>query len=824
VADPVTEGRTLVADGIRTLALACRAWAAYPPDHPNVAQAVGAAQARIGDMLAAHGSVAIGVGRTDLRVGVWTFESPQARTLAQTLYLRQVAALRVDRGVQPDELQALVHWLAGPAVPLEPGAPAAGPPGLETARHIHLQPLDYSAIRLREDAEDASARESVSLTDRLLNVLLLWAPDEPGWAGTGPGQGSAPPAEIAMIGWLTDFLQAQAQLEQARGHALGGDGDRNGSGEPGRTPGSGGPGGTEGPGDHAEAGHGGAANTRGAGLAGATAGEAGPPGGSAAGRTPPGLVDASDDAAGGPDDADGVPSRTPLPPQLLARMEQATVSHLEGMSGAGRVLAARQTAQLIMRLPGSLRDSLMRAALRVLAPGADDGEALEAFASTFAPHPVLRAMRQLAADGLPLSRHAQRLVELLASTRTPSTEEELPSPHDLEVLRDELVTLFRDEDVDRYNPEDHLALLTRAMLAWPARTPVELGTIESLGDRVASLTEEGVGRQLAETFLDLLGRYGDDRTAAVLGRLGQLVEGALARGSIEGAAAIIERMGLLAAEETTPETARVALRARLEHLARTETLAALAAALATPGAATGLAAVRLVRLLGPSAVRSLLQVLVEEQVRVRRRRVFDLLSALGSDVVPETTRWLGDPNWYVVRNMIALLHAVGDRSSLGTVRRLTGHADLRVRLEALRSLLDLDPAEGHGYLLNAMGDPDPRAATAAVELAGRQGGPGMLEPLLALLDPWDLRGRRRPARLAALQALGRIGRPEALPRLSRFFRERWGPFPSIIERRAAFESLQGYPADARAGLVERGLRSRDHEIRALCERLRGSRA
>jgi hypothetical protein len=67
-----------------------------------------------------------------------------------------------------------------------------------------------------------------------------------------------------------------------------------------------------------------------------------------------------------------------------------------------------------------------------------------------------------------------------------------------------------------------------------------------------------------------------------------------------------------------------------------------------------------------------------------------------------------------------------------------------------------------------------------------------------------------------------VGRPEALPRLAPFFRERWLPFPSVAERRAAYESLQGYPLDARAWLVERGRRSRNPEIRVICERLRES--
>ena len=168
------EGRSLVLEAIRSLAIACRAWAAYPSDHPNVTQAVGAAQARVGGMLSAHGSVAIGVSRNHLRVGVWTLETAQARALAKALYQRQAAVLRMDRGIQPDELRALVQWLAGPAVPLEPGAPPAGPPGLPGARHLHLQPLDYSAVRLTDHTTEAKAEASpqagVSLSDRLLNV------------------------------------------------------------------------------------------------------------------------------------------------------------------------------------------------------------------------------------------------------------------------------------------------------------------------------------------------------------------------------------------------------------------------------------------------------------------------------------------------------------------------------------------------------------------------------------------------------------------------------------------------------------------------------
>jgi hypothetical protein len=841
VADPVVEGRSLVVEAIRTLAIACRAWAAYPADHPNVIQAVSAAQTRVGEMLAAHGAVAIGVARTHLRVGVWTLESAQARALAQALYQRQAAVLRLDRGLQTDELRALVQWLAGPIIPLEPGSPAAGPPGLPAARHLHLQPLDYSAVRLTDRAGEAPVQpSSVSLSDRLLNVLLEWGvPGDADWSGEGTEKGTLLPAEIAMVTWLRDFLKGHATQER---------GDEAAADSPTATEtGVGAGGGTAGTGDGTGSGHGDGNGAGGSGAGPRSREEAvaaeGTAAGERAGHTPGAAATESAEATGAPrspmtvavdpdfaggqgagDDAGAedagfsgaATSHGVTPRQLLVRLTDATTAHLEGMSGAGRVLAARQTAQLIMRLPEPLRDSLMRAALRVVGADPAGEDALQALTSSMSAHPVLRVLQQLAAEGVPLSRHAQRLVELLASTRAES-DEESASGRDLDVLRGELLTLFREEDIDRYNPEDHLALLARTMLAWPTRTPVELGSLETLGERVNSLTEDAVGRQLTETLLDLLGRYEDPNTGPVLARLEQLVQGALARGSLDEAAFAIEGMARLSSDDTVPEATRVAMRQQVEHLAGVETLSALAASL---GATPGPAAVRLVRLLGPGAIRSLLQVLVEEKVRIRRRRIFDLLSALGPEVVPEATRWLVDPNWYVIRNIVALLRAVGDRSSLPTVRRLTSHSDLRVRLEALRSLLDLDPDVGLGHLLSAIADPDPRAATAAVELAGQRGGPAMVEPLLGVLEPWDFRGRRRAVRLAALQALGRVGRPEALPRLGRFFRDRWVPFPSTVERRTAFESLQGYPPDARAWLVMRGLRSRDQEIRAVCERLR----
>jgi hypothetical protein len=70
-----------------------------------------------------------------------------------------------------------------------------------------------------------------------------------------------------------------------------------------------------------------------------------------------------------------------------------------------------------------------------------------------------------------------------------------------------------------------------------------------------------------------------------------------------------------------------------------------------------------------------------------------------------------------------------------------------------------------------------------------------------------------------LRALGELGDPAALPRLGRFFKDSWLPLVSTEEKRAAFDSLAGYPLEARGPLVQKGLRARDQKIRATCGRL-----
>ena len=240
----------MVLEAIRSLGIACRAWAAYPSDHPNVTRAVDAAQARVSAMLSAHGSVAIGVTRKHLRVGVWTLESAQARALAQALYARQVAVLRIDRGLQPEELRALVLWLAGPAVPLEPGSARHGsselperPSPPSPAPRLLGRSADGPGVRGDRSTGHGLAQRSPAQR----GARVGRAGDAADWDSDQPATGAAAvPAELAMVGWLREFLKAQAARERgdradADGAAAGTQAGAPGAGNGADASGTGGP-------------------------------------------------------------------------------------------------------------------------------------------------------------------------------------------------------------------------------------------------------------------------------------------------------------------------------------------------------------------------------------------------------------------------------------------------------------------------------------------------------------------------------------------------------------------------------------------------------
>lgn len=504
------------------------------------------------------------------------------------------------------------------------------------------------------------------------------------------------------------------------------------------------------------------------------------------------------------------------PDALAASVAEAIGRQLARATGLRRQLAVQQAVQLLRTLPDPMRTAVLEAVLRVLATDETAGSLLKDFTGSLPSDEVLETLRYMAT--LPkISSHAMRLVESLVAIQK---HEPAPQPVSAAAV-EELVHLFAEEDIDRFNPEDHQALLETVSVQVPQVATQTISALETLGDRVETVTDEAVSRQMARILLELLERYGTSRPPAmILSRIESAFRSQLSSGQFAEALEVLER---LQATTKSVSPLREPVQELLVRLANPETIQALVDRLHSTDTANTAVLQRLVEAMGSAAARNLLIALAEENNRSRRRTLFDFVASLGPVIIPEAVKFLSDSRWYVVRNIIVLLRTVNDRTSLAEVRRCMRHPDLRVRLEAIKSLLSFQTAVPPGLLEELLNDPDPKLAETAIALVGNYGIKEAVEPLLQILDHGDLFGRRRTIRLKAIKALGELAEPAALPRLQKFFSNSILPWPAREERRAAYESLSGYPREVRTAIAEQGARSRDPYIRDLSRRILGGK-
>lgn len=686
---------------VRALGVAAKQAAGYPTGHPAVTGSLAVARRLLSELTASGGALVLGIARDGLLYGEQKLTGPQAQELAKALYESDVALLRLEPAVETAELHALLRCLALEARRgegrLAEDLAAAG------ARHIHVEAIDYSALRGGGTARTPTGSEQTpgALWDGILRAMLS------GKRLADAGEDVRSAAGIARL------LEAQAREESVEG--------------------------------------------------------------------------------------------------VSTRLAEAVAEFLSTARGRARAPVAHQVAELLTTLSGEMRRRLLARAIRVLA-GAEEDDALPALqiiSSAVPAQEMTLALRRVKSEGFGLSPAAQQLLKSLDAAPPPRPAAAPPAP----AL--DLAAALSEEDADRFHPEGR-GLTGQVSIELPPAAS-DAAPAADAGDRLASLMDEPLTEGLSDMLAELLDRTAD--LATLRPRVEGTYRALLGLGKLERAAQLAEVARTVAVDPRRPPEARAAAEACLGALAGPDYMSPLVDALQQTSASAAVAAQRLLEALGLAVVRTFLLALAEETDKARRRRLLDLLGAIGLAIVPDAVRLLSDDRWYVVRNMVLLLRTVGDRTSLEDVRRLALHTDLRVRLEAIKTLLEFHDESSRELLETAINDPDPELSEAAIELTGQYAIAEAREPLLALLGGSDLRGRHRGARLKALRALGDLADPDVLPRLRRFFEEPLLPLVAIEERRAAFRTLEVYPPAARRPWIEGGLTSRDALIRSICWRI-----
>ncbi len=173
--------------------------------------------------------------------------------------------------------------------------------------------------------------------------------------------------------------------------------------------------------------------------------------------------------------------------------------------------------------------------------------------------------------------------------------------------------------------------------------------------------------------------------------------------------------------------------------------------------------------LGTPMAQHLLGRLEVESDRAHRGRLVDAIRSMGPGAQEALLHALSAPAWFLVRNSLSVLCDVGDAGCIPWVAPLMRHPDLRVRQAAIRALWKMGGPQSEPHLVARLKDADELTLAEVLFALGQLRAAAGLPQIEAIAL-----GKRVPPqiRIQALEALGQIGAPGALPTLLQCLRRK----------------------------------------------------
>ncbi|HEB13259.1 MAG TPA: HEAT repeat domain-containing protein [Actinobacteria bacterium] len=164
---------------------------------------------------------------------------------------------------------------------------------------------------------------------------------------------------------------------------------------------------------------------------------------------------------------------------------------------------------------------------------------------------------------------------------------------------------------------------------------------------------------------------------------------------------------------------------------------------------------RYFKLTGGYATPALLDILVVEERRGRRRLICKFLTYCAETDMEGVASHLNDSRWFLVRNLVYVLGEIGDKKSIVYLEMAAEHEDVRVRLETITALSKLGPSTIE-VLEDMLGDKDSQIKIGAVKALGKIKNIDAVDSLLRVIEDRDFFLRQVDLKTEAIAALGRL--------------------------------------------------------------------
>jgi len=278
---------------------------------------------------------------------------------------------------------------------------------------------------------------------------------------------------------------------------------------------------------------------------------------------------------------------------------------------------------------------------------------------------------------------------------------------------------------------------------------------------------------LINNLIEILLHLGEDLDAYenMISYFEQIITSLLDKGLIGRAVTILDNLNEVMESMVLKDKQIFALRRIFEISSSGQSIGLLGKAMKSNGGVDKESIYRYLQLLTKQAATPLCQLLGELESGKWRETVCDFLVRLCQDEIQPLTKFLLDPNSFLVCLILYVLRKIGHPSTLKYVGNLVAHRDPKVREETLQLLAKFGD-KARDLAEKFLRDPVPGIRSKAALILARAVKNQAVKPLTEIILSEDFYKRDYDEKVSFFKALGETGSEDAIPILTKIAKKR----------------------------------------------------
>jgi len=411
---------------------------------------------------------------------------------------------------------------------------------------------------------------------------------------------------------------------------------------------------------------------------------------------------------------------------------------------------------------------------------------------------------------------APKLLQKILRKLLPHLDENSEFNSSDDEIRTKMHTLLQEHQIETFMPDEYMQGI-QSMFESGESSVIDDATRNEL---LNTLNSGFIDNRSSEIILELVFADPTGETASeLIQNLAEMCGHFLELGDYEQVLKILAQ----AADPRLPQPLRIAMR---DAFCKQEFMDEILSGLKIWGKPKYEQVTLLIQVLGRAFIEPLLDQMSEEENMSLRRFMMDRIQSFGAVARPNLLARLSDTRWYVLRNIIIMLRALGSIDDLERLRPLLKNPNQKVRAEVLKLLLQLGDPVAQRQLLRELESSDRETQLGAISMIDRNSSSEIVRKLAGMVNSGGYTAVECELKSAAIHALGEIGKAEALPELAKLLTAR-----SLIAFKALnrlkfdlIQSLEQYPPAASLPILERISTGSDENSRYAANLLRTIRS